>query len=57
MMLRFCSYRNMGAVLCALGLAVLTRGATAFGADPPLERVQTIALKGPVGGSITWALT
>jgi DNA-binding beta-propeller fold protein YncE len=40
----------MGAVLCALGLAVLTRGAPAFGADPPLEWVQTIALKGPVGG-------
>jgi DNA-binding beta-propeller fold protein YncE len=36
--------------LAAAGLTVAMLGASVTASEPPLERVQTIALKGPVGG-------
>jgi DNA-binding beta-propeller fold protein YncE len=42
---------NLAVQVVALALAWMTSGVDARGADPPpLERVKTIALKGPVGG-------
>jgi hypothetical protein len=46
----YCRAKILG-VASTMALAVLTTGVVASAADPPpLERVQTIDLKGPVGG-------
>jgi DNA-binding beta-propeller fold protein YncE len=48
---RWCRRPDNLGVISTLSLVIMTPGLIVFAADPPpLERVQTIALKGPVGG-------